>query len=209
MSDPLSALDALDPESLDLSPRPRAAALEFLLTRRSTPAKTLVAPGPDDAALERMLRAAIRTPDHKKLAPWRFIVIGPETRQRLDAGIESRGAALGLEGEAIEKARRAAKDAPCVIAVVFSPRLPSDVPEIEQLLSTGAAAAGLLNAALASGFGANWLTGWHAHDSELMQSVLGLSAQEKIAGFIHIGMARVAPPERPRPPLSECVQRLP
>ena len=51
------------------------AALDFLLTRRSRPAKTLCAPVPDREALKVLLTAAARTPDHGKLEPWRFIVL--------------------------------------------------------------------------------------------------------------------------------------
>lgn len=49
-------------------------ALDFLLTRRSRPAKTLKAPAPDRDELITLLTAAARTPDHGKLEPWRFIV---------------------------------------------------------------------------------------------------------------------------------------
>ena len=54
-------------------------------------------------------------------------------------------------------------------------------------------------AALASGWGANWLTGWASHDAEFVQANLGLAPGERVAGFIHIGTETAAPPERPRP----------
>lgn len=206
--DALTALDGLDPTTRDLAPRPNAAVLEFLLTRRSVPAKMLVAPGPDDAALARILTAAARTPDHKKLTPWRFIIIGEKTRAAMIEAIGARGAALGVEPAKIEKAQAAMQEGPCVIASVFSPKPEPAAPEIEQLLSAGAATAALVNAALASGFGANWLSGWHAHDDVLPAEQLGLAPQERIAGFIHIGTARQAPPERPRPALDDLVTRL-
>ena len=43
----------------------------------------MIAPGPDAEQLERILSAAIRVPDHGKLAPWRFVVIAPEQRDAL------------------------------------------------------------------------------------------------------------------------------
>lgn len=209
MTDPLARLDAIDPAARDLAPKPDAAALEFLLTRRSVPAKMLVAPGPDEAALARILTAAMRTPDHKKLTPWRFIIIGGETRARMMTAIDKRGAELGIDSAKIEKSRGAMAEGPCVIACVFSPKQEDAAPEIEQILSAGAATAALLNAALASGFGANWLSGWPSHDDQLPQEILGLDAQERVAGFVHIGTARQAPPERPRPSLDQLVTRLP
>ena len=56
-------------------PDARPDVLDFLLTRRSRPAKTLIAPIPDETAVEVLLTAAARTPDHGKLEPWRFIVL--------------------------------------------------------------------------------------------------------------------------------------
>ena len=56
-------------------PQPNQAALDFLLSRRSRPAKTLQAPAPDRAALDPILTAGLRSPDHGKLEPWRLIVL--------------------------------------------------------------------------------------------------------------------------------------
>ena len=38
-----------------------------------------------------------------------------------------------------------------------------------------------------------------AYDREFMTEVLGCTAQETVAGFIHIGTETVAPQDRPRP----------
>lgn len=59
------------------------AVLAFLSTRRSVKPDRLIAPGPSPNELETMLKIASRVPDHKKLAPWRFIVIEGEARDRL------------------------------------------------------------------------------------------------------------------------------
>ena len=59
------------------------AALDFLLSRRSRPAKTLVAPAPTRKELLPILTAAARTPDHGKLEPWRFIVVEKPAMARL------------------------------------------------------------------------------------------------------------------------------
>ena len=63
----------------------------------------------------------------------------------------------------------------------------------------------LLNAALTAGWGANWLSGWASHDPEFCKAGLGLADHERVAGFIHIGTETNAPPERPRPDLSQKV----
>lgn len=178
------------------------AALDFLLTRRSRPAKTLEPPVPGRAELEVLLTAAARSPDHGKLEPWRFVVLERAALQRLAAAVPPRGAELGIEPERIDKMAAQFAQAHLAVAVVSAPRPSDKIPEIEQLLSAGAVCLALLNAALAAGWGANWLTGWAAHDEGFVQAHLGLAEGERVAGLIHIGTERAAPPERPRPDLA-------
>lgn len=83
--------------------------------------------------------------------------------------------------------------------VVASPKPSDKVPEIEQTLSAGAVCLQLVNAALAAGWGANWLSGWASHDRDWRERNLGLMPHEWIAGVIHIGTETNPPPERPRP----------
>ncbi|TYB80676.1 nitroreductase family protein [Maritimibacter fusiformis] len=175
------------------------SALDFLLTRRSRPAKTLKAPVPTAEELAPILTAAARSPDHGKLEPWRFIVLQGASLDRLAGLAVERGQALGVEPEKVEKARRQFADADLAVAVVTSPVASDKVPEIEQVYSAGAVCLAMLNAALASGWGANWLTSYAAHDRDFLRDGLGLAEHESLAGFIHIGTETVAPPERPRP----------
>ncbi|MEJ6402786.1 nitroreductase family protein [Yoonia sp. 2307UL14-13] len=182
-------------------PTPNPAALDFLLNRRSRPAKTLATPVPDNRALETILTAAARTPDHGKLEPWRFIVLQKTALLRLAAMVPERGTALGHAPEQIEKARLQYANADLAVAVISSPKTSEKIPEIEQVYSAGAACLALLNAALASGWGANWLSGWPSHDREFIRDGLGLADHEHVAGLIHLGTETTAPPERPRPDL--------
>ena len=183
-------------------------AMDFLLTRRSRPAKTLAAPGPDRAALAPILRAALRSPDHGKLEPWRLIVLERAALDRLAADARERGAALDLGARDIDKGAGQFADSPLTIAVIASPKASDKVPEIEQLCSAAAVCLSLLNAALASGWGANWLTGWPAHDAAFRRQALALAPHERVIGFVHIGTETVAPPERPRPDPEEVVTWL-
>jgi len=183
-------------------PTPRPEVLDFLLTRRSRPAKTLTAPWPDRAALEPILTAAARSPDHGKLEPWRFVVYEAAACARLADAVAARGAALGMAPEKVEKARRSFADAGLVVAVIACPRPSETIPQIEQVLSAGAVCLALVNAGLAAGWGANWLSGFASHDRLFMDETLGLGPQEFVAGFIHLGTETSAPPERPRPDLA-------
>lgn len=201
--------DALDPSEMDLGPTPRPDALRFLLTRRSTPAKTLIGPAPDEATLQLLLRAATRVPDHGKLTPWRFILIRGDAQERLGRAAAARAAALDLDEAAIEKARAAFQMGPLIVAVVAAPVAHPKIPESEQLASAAVVCASLVNAALAAGHGANWLTGWMAHDAEFGAAALGLAPHERIAGFVHLGAPKTSPPERPRPDLATLVTEAP
>lgn len=182
------------------------SALQFLQTRRSRPAKTLTLPIPDRETLKDLLTVAARCPDHGKLEPWRFIVLEKPALTRLAASVAPRGEALGMEPEKIEKMTNQFAMADLAVAVIASPKPSEKIPEIEQTLSAGAAAMQLLNAALAAGWGANWLSGWISHDREWREKELGLMPHEWIAAFIHMGTEKATPPERPRPDMDSIVE---
>lgn len=172
---------------------------DFLLTRRSYPYKTLTGPAPTPDELAPLLTAAARVPDHGKLEPWRFIVLSGAALPRLADLTQARGVALGIETDKVEKLTATFANAPLIVAVIACPEPSDKVPEIEQHYSAGAVCLSLLNAAIASGWGANWLSGWPSHDRAFLTEGLDLAPPESVAGFIHIGTPKCAPPERPRP----------
>lgn len=181
------------------------AVLDFLLSRRSRPAKMLSTPVPDRSRMMQLLTAAARVPDHGKLEPWRFIVLSASANAKLAQTVARRGTDLGLPPDACAKASATFADSPLIVAVVASPKSSEKIPQIEQTLSAGAVCLSLVNAALASGWGACWLTGWPAMDDEIQQD-LGLASQEWIAGFVHIGTSAATPPERPRPEIDSLTE---
>lgn len=182
-------------------PERNQAALDFLLTRRSRPAKTLVAPAPTREQLMPILTAAARSPDHGKLEPWRFIVVEKGAMARLGDLAEARGKALGKSAEDIAKGRSQFDLGHLAVVVVEVQVAAEKIPPIEQSYSAGAVCLAMLNGALASGWGANWLSGWVSHDRVFCEVGLGLADNERIAGFIHIATEGAKPPERPRPDL--------
>ena len=183
-------------------PTPNPQALDFLLTRRSRPAKTLTADAPARHEIDTMLTAAARTPDHGKLEPMRFLVFEGAARQRLSDAVRHAMAAAGAEPEKIDKQAASFLHGGAIIAVIGAPVPSAKVPAWEQHLTAGAACLACLNAALAMGWGANWLTGWAADDRAFMEGELGLSNSEFVAGFIHLGRETVTPADRPRPDLA-------
>ena len=180
--------------------------IDFLKPRRSTPVLQLAAPGPERGEIEEMLTIASRVPDHGKLAPWRFIVFAGAAREQAGEKLadivkaddpEASAERLKLECERLSRA-------PLVIAVVSRAAVHPKIPEWEQVMSAGAVCYNLVVAANAFGYGATWLTEWYAFD-ERAKPALGVEADEKIAGFIHIGTRTEAPFERVRPALEDIV----
>lgn len=172
---------------------------DFLLNRRSHPAKTLKDPAPNDTEIKVLLTAAMRSPDHGKLEPWRFIVLQKKALKRLANKARLRAVDLNLPEEAQSKIDFFFRNIPLSIAVISSPKPSQKIPKIEQTLSAGAVCLALVNACLASGWGASWLTGWTSRDRPFLENELQLESQEFVAGYIHVGTKSSQPPERPRP----------
>ncbi len=179
------------------------ALIKYLRQRRSVSANALTEPGPDAAMLQEMLTIAARVPDHKKLAPWRFLVFAGEARADFGhvlAEICARKEPEATEGRlAMERGRFLR--APVVVAVVSSPKPHPAAPEWEQILSAACVSFNLLNAAFAFGFAANWITEWYAYDEDV-KAALGLQSGERIAGFVYIGTPKEVPQERDRPDIA-------
>ena len=184
-------------------------AIELLRTRRSMKPREMTGPGPSPAELETILTIGARVPDHGKLAPWRFIVFEGDARVRAGEVIANVFARKNPNAQPaeIDVEKRRLTDAPLVIGVVSFTKPHPKVPPWEQQLSAGASAMNIVTAAAALGYGACWLTGWFAFDRDVLDG-LGLKADEKSAGFIHIGTAPKSNEDRPRPALSDIVTRF-
>lgn len=181
------------------------AALAFLSARRSRPAKLFTLPVPDRDQLVAILTAATRVPDHGKLQPWRLVVLRGAAFARLADLAEARARALGGDDEKVAKGRGQYDLGKLAIVVVAAPKPHPKIPPVEQLLSAGALCMGILNAAEAAGWGANWLTGWPAHDPDFAARAFGCQEGETVAGIVHIGTPPEDGPDRPRPELESLV----
>lgn len=159
----------------------------------------MVAPGPDEAQLERILSVALRTPDHGMLAPWRFVTVGSDQRDDFAALLDRamRDEDPGAPAIKRDKAITFAHQAPTLVVAIASPIDNHKIPVWEQTLSCGAAAMNLLHAAHALGFVGGWLTGWATYSPLVRKSFC--KDHEKIAGFIFLGSPGNALEDRPRP----------
>ena len=185
----------------------RSSILSLLRTRRSGRPRELIGPPPTESELEDILAIAARTPDHGKLSPWRFVVVGDDQREALAGLFRS---ALAIEEPAaleakIEKAENLARSPAALVLVLSAPVEAHKVPVWEQQLSCGAAAMNLLWGAHALGFVGGWITGWQAYSPTVTKAFCGPG--ERIAGFAFIGHPGREIEERPRAPLDTLVRR--
>ena len=181
-------------------------AIDLLLQRQS--ARVTTDPAPDEGALQLMLESAVRAPDHGRLQPWRFVIIRGAGRERfgdLMAGYLAR-ARPGIEAEALSKARKKALRAPLIIVVAAIIDRSGKIPEIEQILSAGAAAQNILLAACALGFNAVWKTGAAVYDDQV-KTALGLQSKDAVVGVLYIGSEPGGAPAAPRPSSAQFVQQ--
>jgi len=179
----------------------------YLETRRSGKPRDMVTPGPDAPTLDRILQTAMRTPDHGKLFPWRFVEITNReafaellTEAFLAANPDARPAQ-------IDAAIASARMAPTLVFLMSAPQPSAKIPLWEQQLSVGAVAMNLIHAAHAHGFVASWITGWASYDPMVRDSLC--LDEERIAGMFFIGTPALALEERPRPIPGDIIRQWP
>ena len=189
------------------------STIELLLSRRSVKPQTMTGPGPTPQQLETILTAAARVPDHKKLAPWRFVVFEGDARVQFGEVIaaalladDAKTGRVPASPVRLDTERRRLSHAPVVVAVVSRVVETPGAPEWEQVLSCGAACFNMCVAANALGFGTCWLTEWYSYNADVA-AALGCAANERMAGFVHIGTPTERPADRDRPALANIVTR--
>lgn len=168
--------------------------IDMLLSRTSVTPAQLAEPGPSDEELAAILDAGLRAPDHGRLRPWRFVVVRGAAREALGELLASaaRKRIPPTSDAKIERYRTLPRLAPLVVAVGAKLAPEHPVPVVEQLLSVGAAAMNLLNAAHALGLGGIWLTGPHCYDPAVAEA-LGFHDPDRLIGFVYIGSVAEAP----------------
>jgi nitroreductase len=181
-------------------------AVKLLLERAS--AVKLQEPGPTQEELDTILRGALRAPDHGRLRPWHFIVISGEARERFGMLLADslKARAPDATREMLEREQQKALRAPVILVVAARLKPSEKIPEVEQIVSAGAAAEHIMLAAQALGYGAMWRTGEPAYDAQVKEG-LRLQPRDAIIGIIYIGTPALTPRESPRLELNEFVTR--
>jgi nitroreductase len=153
---------------------------------RSSAAR-LTEPGPTPLHLERLIQAAGHAPDHGRLKPWRFIMVNGAAREpfAIAAANAKRLRVPTLTDEQMQLERQKIMQSPCIVVIACAVKK-DKVPEIEQVVATGAAAQNLFLAAHALGYGVMWKTGAAAYDPKV-KAVLGLTGDDHIVAILHLG----------------------
>ena len=176
-----------------------APLLDLVLARRSPP--VLKEPGPTRAELARILAAAGTVPDHGALRPFRFVVVEGDGRAVFGDALAETAAEHrpGMPATGLDKIRAKAFRSPTLVAVIASPRN-EKIERWEQHATAACAGYAVVLAAHALGVGANWKSLPFTRGAALTR-VLGLTADEQMFGWIHLGHASDEAAPAPRLPL--------
>jgi nitroreductase len=179
--------------------------LDVLKTR--TTAKDFAASAPAADVVKQALEAAVAAPDHGRMRPWRFILIEGDARKAFGAVLADAYKRRKPDATGPELEREAAKPVRSPLLIVVAAKLAErpGVPEVEQLLATGAAVQNLTLALHAQGYASAWKTGEPAYDPHVKQA-LGLDPNDAIVAFLYVGMPGPALPPRPKPAADEYVR---
>lgn len=183
--------------------------LDLLEARTSVPAVQLIEPGPSPEQLERILQCGLTAPDHANMRPWRFITIQGEAREALgDVFVKAaRKDYPDLPDEKLARLKQKPLRSPLIVVIVAT--ITEDhpkTPEVEQILSAGAATTLIQLAATASGFESIWLTGPNTYNTEV-KAALGVEPKDQIIGFVYMGTPMKTPAKKTRPELGDHVSQ--
>ena len=185
--------------------------INFLKTRRSTTAKTMISGHINESDLNYILACGIRVPDHGALNPWSLTVIKDKARYRIGKDILAPEYILNnpeATEEEIDFEKNRFLRASAVIAVLFKPVSHPKIPSWEMELSTGAVCSNIVVAAQSLGYAAQWLTEWYSYNDRMIKVVGGKPGIDKLAGFIYIGDKEKEPVERRRPKIEKVINYL-
>jgi nitroreductase len=147
-----------------------------------------------DDVLRDLLELARHAPNHHLTQPWRFRVLGPETRRALEDAAGEKDAA---------KLRRAPT---LVLATAVLSGDP--VTDEEDLHATACAVYAVLLGATARGLASYWRTPFVLREPAVRE-LLGLAENERVVSLIHLGPPLSQPPEKDRLPLDDVASWLP
>ena len=168
-----------------------------------------LAEGPiDESVVERILAAGHQAPNHKLTWPWRFNLVGPETREAMvQVGIDLKAP----DGDAAPRLKEAIRDkitSPGALIVVTQIRSDDEFRSREDYAASCCAIQNIMLAAKAEGLGSKWSTGALTQAAPIYALLNVDESIEEIIGFIWLGRAKQVPEIR-RPNVGTHIRRLP
>lgn len=180
-------------------------ALELLLGRQSNP--FLMDPPPSGEALENILNAGMKAPDHGALTPWHFTLVTGQGLDKLSDIFVEVAINKGADENKIAKAKNMPYRAPLIIVISTRFQAHGKVPQQEQLVAAGCAAHAMQMAAFAQGYGAMWRTGELSYIDEV-KAALNIEITDEIVGFLYVGSIKKALPTKSVKSFDEYVSYL-
>lgn len=178
-------------------------ALDLLLTRSSF--SRLSAPAPQGQALQNIITAGLRAPDHAHLSPFEFIVCEGKGLDKLTEIFVNVAKKYNFGADKVSKAEKMAYRAPMIIVSIMRYKEHEKVPREEQISTTGCATQNMQMAAQAQGFNGIWRTGSFATNPDV-RAAFGLEEQDELVGFLYLGTPDAEVPVKRDRPADKYVQ---
>lgn len=169
---------------------------DLILTRRSI---GMFADTPVDPDLiQTLLETAVWTPNHRLTEPWRFILVAGAARdkvadiRRTMAYERSQAPAEDLRQKQADEMYQKIMNVPLILLVVMQPNSHVDIRE-EDYASCACLIQNFMLLAWEQGIGTNWKT---FKEDPRLRDYLGITAGEKVVGFVHVGYPAELPQSR-------------
>ncbi len=176
---------------------------DAIATRRSV--RKFTDRAPTRAELEQMLDAATFVPNHRLTNPWRFYVLGPESRAAYGFALGNRKAKKATDEAHADSIRRATSDEhraqPCMLLVAMTQNESAEIRE-EDYASTMMATQNICLAATALGLGTHIRSG-AIMDDPAARAAAGVPDGERIVAVLTVGVPLEIPDAKTRRPAAE------
>jgi nitroreductase len=158
------------------------------------------------AEIETLLEAAILAPNHRLTRPWRFYVLGPESRYAYGLALGERKARKlpdPVAGRALrETIASEHRDLPCMLAISVAENENPEIRE-EDYAAAMMAIENLALTAVALGLGTHIKTGGVMGDAA-SRAAVGVGDGERIVAIVNVGEPAELPSPRKREPATAC-----
>ena len=182
---------------------------QLIRQRRSIFPKDYSGEAVDDGTIQQMLENANWAPSHKLTEPWRFIVFTGDGLRKLAAfQAECYQKVTTADGTYSEDRYHGLLTKPLQSSHIISIGMKRDekksVPEIEEAGAVFCAVQNMYLTATAYGIGCYISTGGITY-FEKAKEFFGLGKEDRLIGFLHVGMPKGPAPQGRRKPVSEKV----